>query len=153
MNENASGSLQFESPDEENSRLREENARLRRALAVHGIPIPPPSPPSPPPANTVDAVLLESKDERARKRIALFRDLFHGRDDVYARRWESADGRSGYVPAALKDWKAINKRGIYLSGIDEVNPCFGRFIEHSMRFFFICLLSERPSSKDHSGNR
>jgi hypothetical protein len=109
MNENASGSLPFESPDEENSRLREENARLRRALTVHGIPIPPLSPGSPPPAKTVEAVSLESKDERARKRIALFRNLFHGREDVYARRWESTDGRSGYVPAALKDWKAINK--------------------------------------------
>jgi hypothetical protein len=49
------------------------------------------------------------KDERARKRIALFRNLFRGREDVYARRWENADGRSGHVPAAVKDWKAINK--------------------------------------------
>jgi hypothetical protein len=49
------------------------------------------------------------KQERARRRIALFRNLFRGREDVYARRWESADGRSGYFPAAVKDWKAINK--------------------------------------------
>jgi hypothetical protein len=41
MNENASGFLPFESPDEENRWLKEENARLRRALTVHGIPIPP----------------------------------------------------------------------------------------------------------------
>ncbi|MGH9342333.1 MAG: TOTE conflict system archaeo-eukaryotic primase domain-containing protein [Terriglobia bacterium] len=41
-------------------------------------------------------------------RIALFRSLFRGREDVYARRWENSDGRSGYSPAALKDWKAIN---------------------------------------------
>jgi len=107
MNENASGSLPFESPDEENSRLREENTRLRRALVAHGIPIPSVSAASPP--KTVESVPLESKEERARKRIALFRDLFHGREDVYARRWESADGRSGYVPAAFKDWRAINK--------------------------------------------
>jgi hypothetical protein len=46
---------------------------------------------------------------RARKRIALFRSLFRGREDAYARRWENDDGRSGYVPAAVKDWKAINK--------------------------------------------
>jgi hypothetical protein len=48
-------------------------------------------------------------EERARKRIALFRSLFRGREDVYARRWENDDGRSGYVPTAVKDWNAINK--------------------------------------------
>lgn len=107
MNENASGPLPFESPEEENKRLTEENARLRRALMIHGIPIPPLSAANPPPA--VEAVALQSKEDRARKRIAVFRSVFRGREDVYARRWESADGRSGYVPAALKDWRAINK--------------------------------------------
>jgi hypothetical protein len=33
----------------------------------------------------------ESKEGRARKRIALFRSLFRGREDVYARRWEHPD--------------------------------------------------------------
>jgi hypothetical protein len=33
-------SLPFESPEQENTRLREENARLRRLLATHSIPIP-----------------------------------------------------------------------------------------------------------------
>jgi hypothetical protein len=37
-----------------------------------------------------------------------------------------------------------------VSGIDEVNPGPGRFIEHSMSFFFICLLSEGSSSEDHA---
>ena len=36
------------------------------------------------------------------------RSLFRGREDVYARRWENDDGRHGYVPAHVKDWKAIN---------------------------------------------
>ena len=49
------------------------------------------------------------REERARKRIALFRSLFHGREDVYARRWERAEGHSGYSPAAIKNWKAINE--------------------------------------------
>jgi hypothetical protein len=44
------------------------------------------------------------------QQIALFRNLFRGRDDVYARRWQSADGsRSGYMPASVKDWNAINR--------------------------------------------
>jgi hypothetical protein len=32
-------------------------------------------------------------------KLALFQRLFRGRDDVYAIRWESRDGRSGYSPA------------------------------------------------------
>jgi hypothetical protein len=40
MTENGSDSLPFEPPEQENIRLREENARLRRLLAVHSIPIP-----------------------------------------------------------------------------------------------------------------
>src|SRR5260370_21444374 len=109
MTENASGSLPFESVDEENRRLREENARLRRLLTAQGFSVPLLPPHDPPPAKTVPTAPPENREERARKRIALFRNLFHGREDVYARRWERADGRSGYAPAALKDWNAINK--------------------------------------------
>src|SRR5260370_27636654 len=49
MTENGSGSLPFESPEQENTRLLEENAHRRRLLAVHGIPIPQPAPENPPP--------------------------------------------------------------------------------------------------------
>lgn len=107
MTGRASESVPFESRDEDNQRLREENARLRRLLAAHGIPVPTPHKD----VSTVQtslAVQAESKEERARKRIALFRNLFRGREDIYARRWENSDGRSGYSPAALKDWKTIN---------------------------------------------
>jgi hypothetical protein len=108
MTENGSGSLQFETREQENGRLREENARLRRILAVHSIPIPQHPPQNPPPAKIVETASKVDKDERAKRRIALFRSLFRGRDDVYARRWDS-DGRgSGYVPAAIRDWKAVN---------------------------------------------
>src|SRR6266478_2083140 len=108
MTENGSGSLPFEPPEQENIRLRDENARLRRLLAIHSIPIPQPTPENPPPTKTAETAPPVDKEERARKRIALFRSLFRGREDVYARRWENADGRSGYMPAAVKDWKAIN---------------------------------------------
>lgn len=37
---NDSASLPFEPLEQENIRLREENARLQRLLAVHGIPDP-----------------------------------------------------------------------------------------------------------------
>jgi len=78
MSENGSDSLQLESPDQENIRLREENARLRRLLAAHSIAIPQLAPESPPPAKAVEAVSPVDKEERARQRIALFRSLFAG---------------------------------------------------------------------------
>jgi superfamily II DNA or RNA helicase len=106
---NDSASLPFEPPEQENIRLREENARLQRLLAVHGIPIPKLALEKPPPTKTVESAPPEDKEEGARKRIALFRSLFRGREDAYAQRWQRADGRSGYSPAAIKDWKAINK--------------------------------------------
>jgi hypothetical protein len=38
-------------------------------------------------------------------KIALFRSLFRGRDDVYARRFESRrTGKSGYAPACGNEW-------------------------------------------------
>ena len=99
----------IESTDAECMRLREENARLRQLLTEHNIPIPPTEPAMQSCVKPVEVVSLEERQERARKRIALFRSLFRGREDVYPRRWESPDGRSGYTPAAQKDWKAINR--------------------------------------------
>lgn len=108
MNDSGSGTPPFESPAQENSRLRVENARLRRLLETHGIPIPQAVPERPVPAIT-ETELPVDREERARKRIALFRSLFRGREDVYARRWENSKGESGYSPAAVKNWIAINR--------------------------------------------
>jgi superfamily II DNA or RNA helicase len=98
----------FESTDAECMRLREENARLRQLLTEHNIPILP-TELAMHCVKPVEVLSPEERQERARKRIALFRSLFRGREDVYARRWESPDGRSGYTLAAQKDWKAINR--------------------------------------------
>src|SRR6202008_1237501 len=39
------------------------------------------------------------------EKIALFRSLFRGRDDVYPRRFESRKtGKSGYAPACANEW-------------------------------------------------
>ena len=40
------------------------------------------------------------------EKIGLFRSLFRGRHDVYAKRWENRDGRSGYSPVCLNEWKS-----------------------------------------------
>lgn len=38
-------------------------------------------------------------------KVALFRTLFRGRDDVFPRRWESLkSGKSGYSPACYNEW-------------------------------------------------
>ena len=101
--------LPFESADAECTWLREENARLRQLLTEHNIQIPPAQLASRLSVKAVEVLSPEDRKGRARKRITLFQSLFRGREDVYARRWESPDGRSGYSPAAQKDWKAINR--------------------------------------------
>jgi hypothetical protein len=41
----------------------------------------------------------------AAEKVALFRSLFRGRDDVYPRRFESRrTGRAGYAPACGNEW-------------------------------------------------
>lgn len=73
---------------DELSRLRAENARLRALLLRHGI--------------AVD-ILSHTKSQRhtlsLEGKVGLFRSLFRGREDVFARRWSSpATGKSGYQP-------------------------------------------------------
>ena len=42
----------------------------------------------------------------AQSKIALFRSLFRGREDVWPRRFESLrTGKSGYAPACANEWR------------------------------------------------
>jgi len=63
MTDNGSESLPFE-PEQENIRLREENARLRRLLAVHSIPIPQLAPENPLPTKTVETAPPVDKERQ-----------------------------------------------------------------------------------------
>ncbi|MFA5823581.1 MAG: hypothetical protein WC853_10985 [Thermodesulfovibrionales bacterium] len=74
---------------EECARLREENKRLRSFLGT---------PEEKPNASGAEGLSPEDK-------IALFRDLFRGREDVYPARWEARTGKSGYSPACANEWK------------------------------------------------
>jgi hypothetical protein len=77
---------QLNAPLEECARLREENKRLRSLLAI----------PEEKP-NALGAEGLSPEDK-----VALFRDLFRGREDVYPARWEARTGKSGYLlPAPM----------------------------------------------------
>jgi len=55
-----------------------------------------------------DADAIEADAEPAwtpERKLALFADLFCGRDDVFAVRWESAEkGRSGWAPRCANEW-------------------------------------------------
>lgn len=84
-------------------RLRDENARLKNLLTQHGIPCEEPTISEPVPASTqfVSAPAYLTTDTK----IALFRRLFRGREDVYPQRWESAKGKTGYSPACGNEWK------------------------------------------------
>ena len=83
-----------ETMSDELSRLRAENARLRALLACHGIAADEPEPMSP----QKSVLSLEEK-------VALFRNLFQGREDVFARRWFSpTTGKSGYQPVCAREW-------------------------------------------------
>ncbi|BBH22429.1 helicase [Paenibacillus baekrokdamisoli] len=44
------------------------------------------------------------------EKIALFRNLFRGREDVYPNRWESKTGKSGYSPACGNEWSFVCKK-------------------------------------------
>ena len=54
MTENGSDFLPLGPPEQENIRLRDENARVRRLLAAHSIPIPQLAPEKPPPIKAVE---------------------------------------------------------------------------------------------------
>ena len=41
----------------------------------------------------------------AREKIALFGELFRGRQEVHAVRWENKQGRQGYVLACDNEWR------------------------------------------------
>lgn len=77
---------------DELKRLKTENDRLRALLTKHGIVVEEPT------SSVVSTLSLQEK-------VALFRSLFKGREDVFARRWFSAStGKSGYQPVCAREW-------------------------------------------------
>jgi len=79
-------------------RLREENRLLRGRLGITLQEVAAPLPPAPVSAGTVTA--KSSPEDKVR----LFLNLFRGREDVYAVRWEGRDGKAGYSPACRRVW-------------------------------------------------
>ncbi len=91
---------------EECGRLRKENVRLRAMLGIDHSPTNDPASqvalgPKPLSTSTIGVSTPEEK-------IAFFRNLFRGREDVFAIRWEGKNGKTGYSPDSLMDWRAIH---------------------------------------------
>jgi len=99
----------------ENHSLREENELLKAQL---GITDPPRPEPLQDPKNPLPLAFtaLESLGKNPQpgipgqpdpaEKIRLFMSLFKGREDVYAKRWQSREGRAGYAPVCRNEWKS-----------------------------------------------
>jgi superfamily II DNA or RNA helicase len=89
--------------------LRRENARLIGLLEAHAIAwrSGEPAPTEPAPVGEGDSEAAPARGPNStQEKVALFRRLFRGRDDVYALRWQSSSsGRSGYAPACANEWR------------------------------------------------
>lgn len=80
------------------AQLREENARLKELLRNHGIAYEAYTSPIVPTQKPMPQLSLEEK-------VALFRSLFRGREDVFARKWYSPKTeKSGYQPVCTREW-------------------------------------------------
>jgi superfamily II DNA or RNA helicase len=90
--------------------LESENRRLRQLLGIEGRPSAAPT--WEPTLFTRQPAALEREVNRRsppEEKVALFRALFRGRQDVYALRWENArTGRNGWSPAVKGGW--VNAR-------------------------------------------
>jgi superfamily II DNA or RNA helicase len=73
-------------------------------------------------------------DSRPEVKVSLFKDLFRGRDDVYAVRWEGRNGKTGYSPAGDREW--------------DQAPTAGRGPKRSFRITKLFSLSEEVI-RDH----
>ena len=107
----------------ENKALKQENEALKTRL---GIACPLESRPSPEGVQQYAAqagpscqfkAVMDSKDK-----IRLLMSLFKGRDDLYAKRWESMDGKFGYAPVCLNEWK----RGLCAKPVIKCALCKNR---------------------------
>jgi hypothetical protein len=84
------------------AKLRSENHRLRALIERREVRDPTLAPPDGTASSTADVSIRY--DSPTADKLALFRSLFRGREDVYPLRWESKAGRSGYSPACNNEW-------------------------------------------------
>ncbi|HKX31235.1 MAG TPA: DEAD/DEAH box helicase family protein [Blastocatellia bacterium] len=112
MEENEEINRQLQQAISECARLREENTRLRMLLSIqsgetnspdHDLHLS-----QSPSQQLLPSQSASTSELSPETKIKLFRGLFRGRDDVYALRWESRKGNSGYSPACIREWEQNN---------------------------------------------
>jgi hypothetical protein len=90
----------------ENQALKEENLALTARLGLAESPESQSSQEGVQQNPSRSEPLFHLKDRaNPTEKIRLFMSVFKGRDDVYAKRWESREGRAGYAPVCLNEWK------------------------------------------------
>ena len=84
----------------ENEKLKKENAYLKNELKKY---IKSPQDAAPLPADLSEITV--NKSSSSQQKIELFKTLFVGRTDVFARRWYSTTTeKSGYQPVCANEW-------------------------------------------------
>ncbi len=90
----------------ENQALKEENLSLKVRLGLTEILENQSSPEEvQQEASRPEPSLYLNDGANPTEKIRLFMSLFKGREDVYAKRWEGREGRAGYAPVCLNEWK------------------------------------------------
>jgi superfamily II DNA or RNA helicase len=89
--------LQVQQLIAERDKLSEENTQMRTLLQQHNLLTA---------EKTEDSLTKTASTSKlsVEDKIALFRSLFRGREDVYALRWEGKNGKVGYSPACINHW-------------------------------------------------
>lgn len=96
--------------------LTAENRRLRRKVGLDRVNVDVAGGTSTPQgAHAVDAAASPAA------KVALFRSLFRGRDDIYAAHWTSADGRTGYSPVLLPGVRRERGRPVHSASCAAVS--------------------------------
>ena len=85
--------------------LEEENKRLKSLLVKHGIPFEVCSLDSDTAASKITEPSKTSVRLSLQEKVELFRSVFKGREDVFAKRWYSdTTKKSGYQPVCEREW-------------------------------------------------
>ncbi|HYJ87205.1 MAG TPA: hypothetical protein VEW46_14180, partial [Pyrinomonadaceae bacterium] len=103
---------ELESARAELERLRAENAKLRLRVGVYDGNLASKPPVLAPQINkATQASASVRTDSPPELKVSFFMNLFRGRDDVYAVRWEGKNGRTGYSPAGIREWNQEGSAG------------------------------------------
>jgi superfamily II DNA or RNA helicase len=93
----------LEAAKAECARLRDENARLRTRLCSLGKD--PDQDSGRFSASEPQGDPIVTQEASADAKVSLFRRLFRGREDLFALRWETKSGRTGYSLVCSNEWK------------------------------------------------